>query len=133
MFAPEPAHHTSKMSFQNTGRYVRSDPDLDTFEEEQIRTLSILKEWGSSEMRLALLAAEDPPADPHEAFKRLGRLYRACQDNARLKLSSDWSYQEKYKKVAMDYMEAGFYDSLNKEGNWPAIIEACRAARAQRK
>ncbi len=58
---------------------------------------------------------------------RLGRIYHECQANAVLKLGSEWFFDEKYKRVAMDYMEAGFYDSANRDGNRDAIIESKHA------
>ena len=122
-----------RMAFQNKGRYVRADPDLDKFAVDKIDMLNNLREWGSSEMRSALLAAEDSAeADPREAFKRLGRIYNECQANAVLKLGSEWCFDEKYKKVAMDYMEAGFYDSANRDGNRDAIVEACHALKVKK-
>ncbi len=115
------------MSFQNTGRYVHTDPDLDTFAEKQVGMLRELRAWGASEMRSSLQATEAPPADPREAFTRLGRHYHACLDNALLKLSGEWDFEEKYKSIAMEFINAGFYDTMDKEGNRCAILEACNS------
>ena len=109
---------------------IRADPDLDAFEKEHIDMLRELRKWGSSEMRSTLLASEAAPADPREAFYRLGPLQAKCMETAVLKLNKEWSFEEKYKEVAMDFVRAGLYDTLYKEGNMPGILEAINPSRS---
>ena len=104
------------MAFQNTGRYIFADPDLNNFGDEQASMLNELRSWAAAELRSRLSNTEYLHPDRRVVFARVCAIMKECEADAIKKIDKDWTFEEKYKFIALNYAKTGFLKIVDEEG-----------------
>uniref|UniRef100_A0A7S0LX77 Uncharacterized protein n=1 Tax=Cryptomonas curvata TaxID=233186 RepID=A0A7S0LX77_9CRYP len=93
-----------------------------------------VKAWGYSDMHNKIEMARPIPSDPYTALAALVALRDQCRNDGIAKLDKEWFFndptQEKYKKVALQFISTGYQDCLNAEADYHGI---CKMRNEQKK